>query len=312
MTANPLVKAVEKDFVRYGVTNARLVTVSYSPDHFIGGYATYITRNLILTFVRDRGDEWLQISGFSNPWKLYGCRLVAALLGHIKFEDYYEDYRRPPDFSNPPGPRKAGFSEEISVLAEYMEKLEDLFSDRNAKTTLEELDNMWRRCDEAQGRPTSGANGFRKNPFVEEVENGFSKFGIANAQLVTHFFHPASPDFAEALYVTDDLILRFTRCREDDSLTIVGFSKPEEVYDFWFVAVLIGHVEFEVLCKGYDDPPDLPLHPPDPEFGLPDMISVLSKHMDRLEDLFSERNAASTDRKFRDIESGWRASLGKS
>lgn len=314
---NPFVDELDKCFSDLGIVDVQLVTHLFDPPSGRFAKALYVTRNLILHFLRSNGNDTLGIASFSKPDVVHDFRLVAVLVGHVGFDEVYRDYARPIDFSVPPPAPMFDLSATIAALAANLGQFEDLFSDANAEATDAALNDLGGRCLEARRHVGQHdwrlpeETGKRVNPLVAAVERELEKVEIADARLVGQKHDPGGMGYAGAVYVAGELILKFVRRGEDHALAVAGISRPDTDCDFRFVAVLIGHIDVDALSMGHGDTPDPPLPLSDPALGLSDMISVLSRHMQRIEALLSEANAASTQRSLQEIEGRWREAAAR-
>ena len=83
---NPLVKTVENEMNQLGIGNAKLIRESYNPKSFGNADAVYDLGNIRFYFVRDRGQDLLNLSSRTSPGNSYPFCDVSLMMGWESIE----------------------------------------------------------------------------------------------------------------------------------------------------------------------------------------------------------------------------------
>ncbi|MCI0557994.1 MAG: hypothetical protein MN733_05825 [Nitrososphaera sp.] len=141
---NPLVEVVERELSKLGMSNAKLVHESYSPQNFGNAEAIYELGKLQLRFLRDRGDDTVSIGSSSSPQHFYNIEDVAVWMGWIALADLLK-YDTPINFDEPPPGPIFSLPKALSLIARDLKQLDRAFSSGEIMSTHAKLKETERK-----------------------------------------------------------------------------------------------------------------------------------------------------------------------
>lgn len=139
------------------------------------------------------------------------------------------------------------------------------------------------------------------NPLVKDVVNELNKHGINSAKLIYESYSPQNFGNAEVIYRVGNLLLRFLRDRDDDTVSIGGKTSPKNFYGFDDVALWMGWITLNDLLKydqaiNFDDPP------PGPIFSISEAVQLIAKDIKKLDMSFAQDKLILTNAQLLDTE----------
>ena len=141
---NPLVKLVECELSRLGISNAKLAYETYNPQSFGNAEAIYKLGNVQLRFLRDRDDDMVDIGSAIRPQHFYNSDDVAVWMGWISLDDLLK-YDAPINFDEPPPGPIFSLPKMISLIVRDWQKLDNAFSSGEFMSTNAKLKEIERR-----------------------------------------------------------------------------------------------------------------------------------------------------------------------
>lgn len=99
MARNPLVKEATKRLAEFGIKEPVLLRQRYYPESFGNAEAVFQIAGLLVRFVRDRGQDFVDLASVSNPEKFYqfddvhiamGWKSVDEIVGKQRPEPLHE------------------------------------------------------------------------------------------------------------------------------------------------------------------------------------------------------------------------------
>ena len=142
---NPLVQKVDQELNQLGFQDATLIRESYHEQHFGNALAVYKLGNLYLNFVRERGDDTVDLLNPSNTDELYIFDDMSLVMGWETLDEMVAEVNAR-DFSQPPsGP--IPLSEALGLIKKHFGQLQLMFSPSEVDATLAKLkDASRKRC----------------------------------------------------------------------------------------------------------------------------------------------------------------------
>jgi len=140
-----LIKVIESELSQFGMSNAKLVHESYDPQNFGNAEAIYKLGNVQLRFLRDRGDDIVDIGSASRPQYFYNSYDVAVWADWISFDDLMKYYHAPINFADPPTGPIFSLPKMISLIARDLRLLNKAFSAEEFMSTNAELKEIERK-----------------------------------------------------------------------------------------------------------------------------------------------------------------------
>ena len=135
---NPLVETVENELELAGIKGAKLIEECYDPKSFGNGEAIYEIRGIRFRFIRDRGQDGVDII-MPKTTESFIFEDLSLAMGWQQLSEVLESSDEV-DFDKPPSGPIA-----LRVVLEYigngLSELEDAFSKENIASTLVNLQN---------------------------------------------------------------------------------------------------------------------------------------------------------------------------
>jgi len=133
---NPLVDTVEEELDRVGIRGAALIEESYQSESFGNAEAIYEIEGVRIRFVRDRGQDGVDIivPGTSEKYLFEDVSLAMGwqTLKEIVNREAKVDFDKPPTGPIP-------LSTVLQYISGGMNDLQEAFSSRNVSSTLKKL-----------------------------------------------------------------------------------------------------------------------------------------------------------------------------
>lgn len=148
---NPLVQTIEEELRQLGLRKWELVHESYSPEHFGNAQAIYRVGNLYLNFVRDRGNDLIDLIGakLTTQKDSYNFDDVSLLMDWESLDEMVKKYKYTNiDFSKPP-PGPVPLGDALRLIKQHYERLQSMFSPAEVKSTLETLKGIAKKRSQA-------------------------------------------------------------------------------------------------------------------------------------------------------------------
>jgi len=141
---NPLVRTVESELHKLGMGNAKLVRESYNPKNFGNAEAVYMLGNLQLRFVRDRGDDTIEIGSSIDPRQFYILDDIAVWMGWLSLGELLR-YDTSINFDEPPPGPILNLDKALSHIVRDFAKLDSAFAANEIVSTNAKLKDIERQ-----------------------------------------------------------------------------------------------------------------------------------------------------------------------
>jgi len=141
---NPLVETVEYELKQLGMSNAKLLRESYNAQSFGNAEAVYKLGNLQLRFIRDRGQDTVDIGSSIIPEHFYTFDDVALWMEWLSFDELLR-FDKPINFDEPPPGPIFSLSEALGYIKRDLAKLDRAFSADEIMSTNAKLKDIERQ-----------------------------------------------------------------------------------------------------------------------------------------------------------------------
>ena len=133
---NPLVETIENELARLEIHGAKLIEESYLPESFGNAQAIYELFGLQLHFVRDRGQDGVDVI-VPETKESFIFDDVSLALGWQQLEEVVNSHKKI-DFDEPP-PGPIALKRVLGYFKNGLADLQNAFSKGNIAVTLERL-----------------------------------------------------------------------------------------------------------------------------------------------------------------------------
>ena len=139
------------------------------------------------------------------------------------------------------------------------------------------------------------------NPLVEKTRRLLMENGMASAKLIHELYDSRNFGNALATYRLGDLVMKFVRDRDDETVEIGSVGEPGRLYGFEHLAVFRGWIDIEEALKIYDVDVDQDEWS-GPLFELDEALDLIGRDLHNLQELFSGSSLGSTLGSLADID----------
>ena len=124
---NPLVETIEHELNQLGMTDAKLIHESYDPQSFGNAEAIFELGHVRLRFIRDRGQDFVDLGSSSTPGHYYLFDDVSVVMG-------WENLNNIINVDKP-----IGLSKALSFIQNDFDRLNKAFSPNEIRFTNAKL-----------------------------------------------------------------------------------------------------------------------------------------------------------------------------